>query len=36
MKFFGGYEDFADIFLGSSQNWNIFRGHFYVHSRVFS
>ena len=25
----GGYEDFVDIFLGSSQNWTIFRGHFW-------
>ena len=33
-KFFffggGGYEDFVDIFGRSSQNWTIFRGHFYV------
>ena len=29
--FLGGYEDFVDIFLGSSQNWIIlFRGHFYA------
>ena len=36
--YFGGYEDFVDIldvdvdvdFLGSSQNWTIFRGHFYT------
>ena len=27
-KYFLGYEDFVDIFLGSSQNWTIFRGHF--------
>ena len=26
----GGYEDFVDIFGGSSQNWTIFRGHFYA------
>ena len=26
----GGYEDFVDIFLESSQNWTIFRGHFYA------
>ena len=26
----GGYQDFVDIFLGSSQNWTIFRGHFYA------
>ena len=25
-----GYEDFVDIFGGSSQNWTIFRGHFCV------
>ena len=24
------YEDFVDFLLGSSQNWTIFRGHFYV------
>ena len=28
--YFFGYEDFMDIFLGSSQNWTIFRGHFYA------
>ena len=28
-KYFG-HEDFADIFGGSSQNWTIFRGYFYV------
>ena len=28
-KYFLGYEDFVDI-LGSSQNWTIFRGHFYA------
>ena len=27
---FLGYEDFVDIFWGSSQNWTIFRGHFYA------
>ena len=27
---FWGYEDFVDIFGGSSQNWTIFRGHFYA------
>ena len=26
----GGYKDFVDIFWGSSQNWTIFRGHFYT------
>ena len=25
-----GYEDFVDIFGGSSQNWAIFRGHYYA------
>ena len=25
-----GYKDFVDIFGGSSQNWAIFRGHFYA------
>ena len=29
MKFLG-YEDFVDIFGGSSQNLTIFRGHFYA------
>ena len=29
-KYFLGCEDCVDIFLGSSQNWTIFRGHFYV------
>ena len=29
-KYFLGYEDFVDIFGGSSQNWTIFRGHFYA------
>ena len=24
------YEDFVDIFWGTSQNWTIFRGHFYA------
>ena len=27
---FLGYEDIVDIFLGSSQYWTIFRGHFYA------
>ena len=27
---FSGYEDFVDIFFGSSQNWTIIRGHFYA------
>ena len=30
-----GYEDFVDIFWGSSQNWTIFRGHSYAF-KVFS
>ena len=29
-KYFLGCEDFVDIFLGSSQNWTIFKGHFYA------
>ena len=29
-KYFLGYEDFVDIFLGSSQNWTICRGYFYA------
>ena len=29
-KYYFGCEDFVDIFLGSSQNWTIFRGHFYA------
>ena len=29
-KYFLGYEDFVDTFLGSPQNWPIFRGHFYA------
>ena len=29
-EYFWGYEDFVDIFGGSSQNWTIFRGHFYA------
>ena len=29
-EYFGGYEDFVDIILGLSQNWSIFRGHFYA------
>ena len=27
-EFFGGYEDFVDIFLGSSKTWTIIMGHF--------
>ena len=30
MNIFAGYEDFVDIFLGSLQNWTMFRGHFYA------
>ena len=30
MNIFLGYEDFVDIFLGSSQNWTSFWGYFYV------
>ena len=30
-----GYKDFVDIFGGSSQNWTIFRGHFYAFSGSF-
>ena len=31
-EYFWGYEDFVfcGMFLGSSQNWHIFRGHFYA------
>ena len=29
-EYFLGYEDFVDIFLGSPQNWTIFRTPFYV------
>ena len=29
-KYFLGCDDLVDIFLGSSQNWTIFRGHFYA------
>ena len=29
-KIFWGDEDFVDIFLGSSQNWTIFRSYFYA------
>ena len=28
-KYFLGYEDFVDVFLGAPQNWPIFRSHFY-------
>ena len=33
--FFGGYEDFVDIFWGSSQNWTVFRGQFYAFYGLF-
>ena len=29
-KYFWGYENFVDIFLGSSQKWTIFRGRSYA------
>ena len=29
-EYFLGYEDIVDIFLRSSQNWTIYRGHFYA------
>ena len=32
---FGGYDDFVDIFWGSSQNRTIFRGHFYAFQGLF-
>ena len=35
MNIFWGYGDFVDIFLGSSQNWTIFRGHFYAFQGLF-
>ena len=28
-EYFWGYEDFVDIFCRSSQNWTLYRGHFY-------
>ena len=31
-EYFWGYEDFVDIFGGSSQNWTIFRGHFRIYA----
>ena len=34
-KYFLGYEDFVDIFWGSSQNWTIFSGHFYAFLGIF-
>ena len=35
MNIFWWYEDFVDIFLGSSQNWTLFRGHFYAFYGLF-
>ena len=35
MNFFFGYENFVDIFSGSSQNWTSFRGYFYVFKGLF-
>ena len=29
-EYFLGYEDFVDIFWGSSQNWTIFKGNFHA------
>ena len=34
-KYFLGYEDFVDIFWGSSQNWTIFRFDFYAFKGIF-
>ena len=34
INIFGGYEDFVDIFLGSSQNWASLRV-FFMQFRVF-
>ena len=34
-KYFLRYEDFVDIFWGSSQNWTIFRGYFYASYGLF-
>ena len=33
---FRGYEDFVDIFGGSSQNWTSFRSHISMYFMVFS
>ena len=30
MNIFSEYDDFVDIFGGSSQNWTILSGHFYT------
>ena len=34
-KIFLGHEDFLDIYWVSSQNWTIFRGHFYAFYGLF-
>ena len=34
-EYFWGYENFVDIFLGSSQYWTSFRGYFYVFQGLF-
>ena len=34
-NYFLGYEDFVDIFLGSSQNLTVLRGHFYTFQGLF-
>ena len=36
IEYFLGYEDFVDIFLGSSQNWTVIRGSFYAFWSLFS
>ena len=35
INIFLGYEDFVEIFWGSSQNKTIFRGHFYAFYGLF-
>ena len=34
-EYFLGYQDFVDIFWGSSQIWTIFRGHLYAFQGLF-
>ena len=34
-EYFFGYENFVDIFLGSSQDWASFRGYYYVFLGLF-
>ena len=34
-EYFLGNEDLVDIFGGSSQNWTIFKGHFYAFQGLF-